>query len=59
MIQVPSASAALNDKHGAAAFNLYRIGGKPGAWTTEIETRGLTENGKVASLSNGNLSAAR
>jgi 3',5'-cyclic AMP phosphodiesterase CpdA len=59
VIQVPSASAPLDDKHGAAAFNLYRIGGKPGEWTTEVETRGLTENGKVATLSNGKLSAAR
>jgi 3',5'-cyclic AMP phosphodiesterase CpdA len=59
VIQVPSASAPLDDRHGAAAFNLYRIGGTPGEWTTEVETRGLVEGGKVAHLSGGKLNATR
>jgi len=39
VVQVTSASAPHNDRHGGAAFNLYEIGGEPGAWTCEMKTR--------------------
>jgi 3',5'-cyclic AMP phosphodiesterase CpdA len=50
VVQVPSASAPIGDKHGSAAYNLYRIEGSPGAWRCEMETRGLAAGGKIASL---------
>ena len=37
---VPSASADVSDAH-PAGYNLYRIGGKPGAWQCEAISRGL------------------
>ncbi|MEX0591411.1 MAG: metallophosphoesterase [Xanthobacteraceae bacterium] len=55
VLQVPSASAPFGDKHGAAAYNLYRIGGKPGGWTCEMEARGLGAGGKVATLARTQL----
>jgi 3',5'-cyclic AMP phosphodiesterase CpdA len=59
VIQVPSASAPVGDKYGAAAYNLYRIGGKPGGWTCELETRGLEADGKIGTLSRGELTGGR
>ena len=44
-IGVPSASAALGGRHDPAAYNLYRIGGGPGAWTCEMVSRGLRSGG--------------
>ncbi len=40
---VPSASAAALDRHHVepAAYNLYRIDGRPGAWRREAVTRGF------------------
>jgi 3',5'-cyclic AMP phosphodiesterase CpdA len=46
VIQVPSASAPHGDRHGAAAYNLYRVAGTPGAWRCEVETRALDVGGK-------------
>jgi len=59
VIQVPSASAPAGDKHGAAAYNLYRIDGAPGSWTCEVEMRALGPDGRITRLSGGKLSAAR
>jgi 3',5'-cyclic AMP phosphodiesterase CpdA len=38
---VPSASSPLNRHQEAAAYNLYRIEGAPGAWQCEAISRGL------------------
>ncbi len=40
-VGVPSASAAPGATRHAAAYNLYRIDGGPGAWTCEMVTRGM------------------
>ena len=46
-IGVPSASAIPGtDKHGAA-YHLYRIDGTHGAWTCEVVSRGLDNDGAV------------
>jgi 3',5'-cyclic AMP phosphodiesterase CpdA len=45
VVQVTSASAPHNDKHGGAAFNLYEIDGKHGAWTIEMITREVQADG--------------
>jgi 3',5'-cyclic AMP phosphodiesterase CpdA len=58
VIQVPSASAPFGDRHGAAAYNLYRIAGKPGAWTCEIEAREIDADGAVRSRGKSELSAS-
>jgi hypothetical protein len=50
VIQVPSASAPFGDKHCAASYNLYRIEGAPGAWSCEMEARGIQADGKVGTL---------
>jgi 3',5'-cyclic AMP phosphodiesterase CpdA len=42
-IGVPSASAIISDHDEAAAYNLYRIAGAPGAWECEMIVRGLRE----------------
>jgi 3',5'-cyclic AMP phosphodiesterase CpdA len=48
MIGVPSASAAFGTDHDAGGYNLYRIDGRPGgAWTCDVERRGLDANGTV------------
>jgi 3',5'-cyclic AMP phosphodiesterase CpdA len=46
-VGVPSASAAPGMSKDAAAYNLYRIDGAPGAWTCEIISRGIAANGEV------------
>jgi hypothetical protein len=33
--------------HDAAAYNLYRIDGAPGAWTCEMIARGVNASGDV------------
>jgi hypothetical protein len=38
---VPSASAAVDGRDEPAAYNLYRIGGRPSAWTCEVVSRGF------------------
>jgi len=57
VVQVPSASAPFGDRHGAAAYNLYRIGGKPGAWTCEMEAREIGADGAMHSRGKMLLSA--
>ncbi len=47
VIGVPSASAASGMDHDAAGYNLYRIDGRQGAWTCEVERRGLDAAGAV------------
>ncbi|MBV9969787.1 MAG: metallophosphoesterase [Xanthobacteraceae bacterium] len=47
VIGVPSASAAFGKDHDPAGYNLYRIGGRPGAWTCEVERRALDAHGAV------------
>jgi 3',5'-cyclic AMP phosphodiesterase CpdA len=49
LVGLPSASSPGTDGH-PAAWNLYRIGGTPGAWTCEMETRGLLPIGTVSPL---------
>jgi 3',5'-cyclic AMP phosphodiesterase CpdA len=51
-VGVPSASAAPAPGNGkdAAAYNLYRIGGMPGAWRCEMESRDIAANGEIAML---------
>jgi len=50
VIGVPSASAAAITKQCAGAYNLYFIGGGPGAWSCEVVSRGLRSSGAVAEL---------
>jgi 3',5'-cyclic AMP phosphodiesterase CpdA len=40
-VGVPSASAIISRHDEPAAYNLYRIGGAPGAWECEVVSRGL------------------
>jgi 3',5'-cyclic AMP phosphodiesterase CpdA len=47
---VPSASAKPGTAHDAAAYNLYAIGGTPGAWTCEVVSRGVGADGGVTEL---------
>lgn len=48
VVGVPSASnPAVNPERGGA-YNVYRIGGKPGAWTCEMESYGFAPGGGVA-----------
>jgi 3',5'-cyclic AMP phosphodiesterase CpdA len=48
VIGVPSASAAFGKDHDPAGYNLYRIDGRPGAWTCDVERRGLDADGAVS-----------
>ncbi len=50
MVQVPSVSATPDDPRGGGAYNLYRIGGVPGRWSCEMETRGIAARGDVETL---------
>jgi hypothetical protein len=45
---VPSASAARGGDKDNAAYNLYRIDGRRGAWRCEMITRGLASSGAIA-----------
>ncbi len=48
VVGVPSASnPGVNPERGGA-YNLYRIGGKAGAWSCELESYGFTPDGRVA-----------
>jgi 3',5'-cyclic AMP phosphodiesterase CpdA len=49
-IGVPSASATPRAGKDAAAYNLFRIEGAPGAWRCEMESRGLAAGGEIATL---------
>jgi len=46
-VGVPAASAAPGTSKDAAAYNLYRIDGSPGAWTCEAISRGIGLAGGV------------
>jgi len=46
-VGVPSASAAPGTGKDAAAYNLYRIDGAPGAWRCEAISRGIAPGGNV------------
>jgi 3',5'-cyclic AMP phosphodiesterase CpdA len=50
VIGVPSASVSASGKKRAGAYNLYLIGGRAGAWTCEVVSRGLCPSGAVAEL---------
>jgi 3',5'-cyclic AMP phosphodiesterase CpdA len=50
VVGVPSASAMAATKQRAGAYNLYSVGGGPGAWTCEVVSRGLRPSGAVAEL---------
>jgi 3',5'-cyclic AMP phosphodiesterase CpdA len=50
MIGVPSASAGSGGPHAAAAYNLYRIEGSPGAFRCEATARGLSDSGQFDEL---------
>lgn len=41
-VGVPSASAIVSTHDEPAAYNLYSIGGKPGAWTCQMQVRGFS-----------------
>ena len=41
-VGVPSASAIISTHDEPAAYNLYSIGGAPGAWQCEMAVRGFT-----------------
>jgi 3',5'-cyclic AMP phosphodiesterase CpdA len=49
-VGVASASAAPGASKADASYNLYRIDGAPGAWTCELETRGIAPDGTVVTL---------
>jgi len=49
-VGVPSASARPGTSKDAAAYNLYRIGGVPRAWTCEMISRGIGANGEVTEI---------
>jgi 3',5'-cyclic AMP phosphodiesterase CpdA len=55
VVQVPSASASPDDPRGGGAYNLYRIGGTPGQWACDMETRGITAEGGIATLAKKKL----
>ncbi|MCC6946990.1 MAG: metallophosphoesterase [Bradyrhizobiaceae bacterium] len=57
VLGVPSASAPPADER-PAAYNLYRVGGAPGTWTCELETRGFRPDGTIATLARSSLSEA-
>jgi len=46
-VGVPSASARAGTDKDPAAYNLYKVGGGPGAWQCELISRGLTAAGEV------------
>jgi 3',5'-cyclic AMP phosphodiesterase CpdA len=56
VIGVPSASVSASAQKRAGAYNLYLIGGRPGAWTCEVVSRGLRPSGAVAELNRFPLS---
>jgi 3',5'-cyclic AMP phosphodiesterase CpdA len=56
VVGVPSASACAGMKHHAAAYNLYEIDGRPGAWSCEVVSRGLRTSGTVDEINRFALS---
>jgi 3',5'-cyclic AMP phosphodiesterase CpdA len=49
-VGVPSASARPGAVKAAAGYNLYRIDGRPGAWTCEMISRRIDKRGAVRTL---------
>jgi 3',5'-cyclic AMP phosphodiesterase CpdA len=59
VVGVPSASAASGGEHDPAAYNLYRIGGRPDAWSCEAVSRGFRpDQPKVVELTRRMLHGA-
>jgi 3',5'-cyclic AMP phosphodiesterase CpdA len=56
VIGVPSASVSAHALKRAGAYNLYLIGGRPGAWSCEVVSRGLRPSGAVAEINRFPLS---
>jgi hypothetical protein len=56
VIGVPSASVSARGTKRAGAYNLYLIGGWPGAWSCEVVSRGLRPSGAVGELNRFPLS---
>jgi len=56
-VGVPSASSAPGKGKAGAAYNLYRIDGKPGGWNCEMISRGIDAEGAVAELKRMKLGA--
>jgi 3',5'-cyclic AMP phosphodiesterase CpdA len=54
-VGVPSASAKPGASKCDAGYNLYRIGGGPGAWICEMEARGIAPDGALVTLSKAPL----
>jgi len=54
-IGVPSASSAPSVAKDAAAYNLYRIDGAPGAWQCEMISRAIAQDGSIAEIRRMNL----
>ena len=50
VVGVPSASNPPGNLHAAAAFNLYRIAGEPGAFSCHMTSVGFTKRGAPARL---------
>jgi 3',5'-cyclic AMP phosphodiesterase CpdA len=50
VVGVSSASAVATTKQRAGGYNLYFVGGGPGAWNCEVVSRGLRPSGAVAEL---------
>ncbi|GLK69318.1 metallophosphoesterase family protein [Hansschlegelia plantiphila] len=48
VIAVPSCSTGVLSHEPLAAYNLYSVGGQPGAWACEVVTRGFTRDGSIA-----------
>jgi 3',5'-cyclic AMP phosphodiesterase CpdA len=57
-VGVPSASGAPGFAKAAAAWNLYRIAGTPGAWQCEMISRGIAQDGSIAEIKRVNVSPA-
>ncbi|MGI8524929.1 MAG: metallophosphoesterase family protein [Pseudolabrys sp.] len=55
-VGISSASAIARPGKDAAAYNLYRIDGEPGAWRCDMETRGVDANGDIVTLKRAALS---
>ncbi|MGA0533375.1 metallophosphoesterase family protein [Hansschlegelia sp. KR7-227] len=50
VVAVPSCSTGPMSHEPPAAYNLYDVGGAPGAWTCEATARGLQADGAVGEL---------
>jgi hypothetical protein len=48
VVGVPSASNPGTNPERGGAYNVYRIGGKAGAWTCELESYGFAPGGGIA-----------